>query len=445
MKKYLLILTFIFLLACSTEESSEIDISSTSSNESINSNKDDISDLSETFSQHEKMIESYIQNESNLNENLNNLSDELLITKNQLNELIEKNDNLKEENLLLQMSLNNLRIQYETPNIEKSSEEMPLIISSEKEIKEAKEAFPNNTFLNRNNLRIEGSDSVYPYINQALKNYTYKNLNDNDIEITQTGQDKAFEKFLDGEIQIAMASSKWHDREFNQLDAEGINYTQIPISYFGIAFIVNRNNNLECLTRKKLSQIWIEGSNFYSWNQIEQRLSSSQIQFFGHNLDSIISDYFVRDMHTGDMQSKNLRRIVEKQNDTEIISAVNQLFGGFGFIDSAKVNPMVKAIDLTHNWDMNGNPMDCKEVNYKNTSNPDSGLPFMWQRVLYVNHDVADKLTYDFLEYYLNNATEITITAEEFITNGEPAYHPYSQLDYDDFWNQIEKDAGNIN
>ena len=268
MKKYLLILTFIFLLACSTEESSEIDISSTSSNESINSNKDDISDLSETFSQHEKMIESYIQNESNLNENLNNLSDELLITKNQLNELIEKNDNLKEENLLLQMSLNNLRIQYETPNIEKSSEEIPLIISSEKEIKEAKEAFPNNTFLNRNNLRIEGSDSVYPYINQALKNYTYKNLNDNDIEITQTGQDKAFEKFLDGEIQIAMASSKWHDREFNQLDAEGINYTQIPISYFGIAFIVNRNNNLECLTRKKLSQIWIEGSNFYSWNQI---------------------------------------------------------------------------------------------------------------------------------------------------------------------------------
>ena len=445
MKKYLLILTFIFLLACSTEESSEIDISSTSSNESINSNKDDISDLSETFSQHEKMIESYIQNESNLNENLNNLSDELLITKNQLNELIEKNDNLKEENLLLQMSLNNLRIQYETPNIEKSSEEMPLIISSEKEIKEAKEAFPNNTFLNRNNLRIEGSDSVYPYINQALKNYTYKNLNDNDIEITQTGQDQAFEKFLDGEIQIAMASSKWHDREFNQLDAEGINYTQIPISYFGIAFIVNRNNNLECLTRKKLSQIWIEGSNFYSWNQIEQRLSSSQIQFFGHKLDSIISDYFVRDMHTGDMQSKNLRRIVEKQNDTEIISAVNQLFGGFGFIDSAKVNPMVKAIDLTHNWDMNGNPMDCKEVNYKNTSNPDSGLPFMWQRVLYVNHDVADKLTYDFLEYYLNNATEITITAEEFITNGEPAYHPYSQLDYDDFWNQIEKDAGNIN
>ena len=445
MKKYLLILTFIFLLACSTEESSEIDISSTSSNESINSNKDDISDLSETFSQHEKMIESYIQNESNLNENLNNLSDELLITKNQLNELIEKIDNLKEENLLLQMSLNNLRIQYETPNIEKSSEEMPLIISSEKEIKEAKEAFPNNTFLNRNNLRIEGSDSVYPYINQALKNYTYKNLNDNDIEITQTGQDEAFEKFLDGEIQIAMASSKWHDREFNQLDAEGINYTQIPISYFGIAFIVNRNNNLECLTRKKLSQIWIEGSNFYSWNQIEQRLSSSQIQFFGHKLDSIISDYFVRDMHTGDMQSKNLRRIVEKQNDTEIISAVNQLFGGFGFIDSAKVNPMVKAIDLTHNWDMNGNPMDCKEVNYKNTSNPDSGLPFMWQRVLYVNHDVADKLTYDFLEYYLNNATEITITAEEFITNGEPAYHPYSQLDYDDFWNQIEKDAGNLN
>ena len=445
MKKYLLILTFIFLLACSTEESSEIDISSTSSNASINSNKDDISDLSETFSQNEKMIESYIQNESNLNENLNNLSDELLITKNQLNELIEKNDNLKEENLLLQMSLNNLRIQYETPNIEKSSEEIPLIISSEKEIREAKEAFPNNTFLNRNNLRIEGSDSVYPYINQALKNYTYKNLNDNDIEITQTGQDQAFEKFLDGEIQIAMASSKWHDREFNQLDAEGINYTQIPISYFGIAFIVNRNNNLECLTRKKLSQIWIEGSNFYSWNQIEQRLSSSQIQFFGHKLDSIISDYFVRDMHTGDMQSKNLRRIVEKQNDTEIISAVNQLFGGFGFIDSAKVNPMVKAIDLTHNWDMNGNPMDCKEVNYKNTSNPDSGLPFMWQRVLYVNHDVADKLTYDFLEYYLNNATEITITAEEFITNGEPAYHPYSQLDYDDFWNQIEKDAGNLN
>ena len=376
MKKYLLILTFIFLLACSTEESSEIDISSTSSNESINSNKDDTSDLLETISQSEKMIESLIQNESNLNENLNNLSDELLITKNQLNELIEKNDNLKEENLLLQMSLNNLRIQYETPNIEKSSEEIPLIISSEKEIKEAKEAFPNNTFLNRNNLRIEGSDSVYPYINQALKNYTYKNLNDNDIEITQTGQDKAFEKFLDGEIQIAMASSKWHDREFNQLDAEGINYTQIPISYFGIAFIVNRNNNLECLTRKKLSQIWIEGSNFYSWNQIEQRLSSSQIQFFGHNLDSIISDYFVRDMHTGDMQSKNLRRIVEKQNHTEIISAVNQLFGGFGFIDSAKVNPMVKAIDLTHNWDMNGNPNDCKESNYKNASNPNSDIAY---------------------------------------------------------------------
>ena len=66
----------------------------------------------------------------------------------------------------------------------------------------------------------------------------------------------------------------------------------------------------------------------------------------------------------------------------------------------------------------------------------------MWQRVLYVNHDVADKLTYDFLEYYLNNATEITITAEKFITNGEPAYHPYSQLDYDDFGTKLKKMLG---
>ena len=447
MKKYLFIITALVIVGCSSEESSEVDISNLSSKESLESAKDEISDLKKTLLENEDTIDSFVENISIINENVKNLSDDVLSTQSQLNNLMEENNNLKEENLLLQMSLRNLRTQYEAPDIEKSSEKIPstLIIPPEKEIKDSKDQFPNNTFLNRNNLRIEGSDSVYPYINQALKNYTYKNLNDNDIEITQTGQDEAFEKFLDGEIQIAMASSKWHDREFNQLDAEGINYTQIPISYFGIAFIVNRNNKLECLTRKKLSQIWIEGSNFYTWNQIEQRLSSSQIQFFGHNLDSIISDYFVRDMHTGDMQSKNLRRIVEKQNHTEIISAVNQLFGGFGFIDSAKVNPMVKAIDLTHNWDMDGNPNDCKESNYKNASNPDSGLPFMWQRVLYVNHDVADKLTYDFLEYYLDNATEITITAEEFITNDEPAYHPYSQLDYDDFWNQIEKDAGNLN
>ena len=137
----------------------------------------------------------------------------------------EKNIQLKFKTFL-QMSLRNLRTQYEAPDIEKSSEKIPstLIIPPEKEIKDSKDQFPNNTFLNRNNLRIEGSDSVYPYINQALKNYTYKNLNDNDIEITQTGQDEAFEKFLDGEIQIAMASSKWHDEKTDQLEDKKINY-----------------------------------------------------------------------------------------------------------------------------------------------------------------------------------------------------------------------------
>ena len=444
MKKYLFILTALLVVGCSSEASSEVDISNLSSKESLESAKDEISDLKKSLLENEDTIDSFVENISIINENVKNLSDDVLSTQSQLNNLMEENNNLKEENLLLQMSLRNLRTQYEAPDIEKSSEKIPstLIIPPEKEIKDSKDQFPNNTFLNRNNLRIEGSDSVYPYINQALKNYTYKNLNDNDIEITQTGQDEAFEKFLDGEIQIAMASSKWHDEKTDQLEDKKINYTRIPISWYGLAFIVNKNNKLDCLTRRKLSNIWIEGSSFYSWNQIEPKLANSQIQFFGHPADSYRYDKFTGSMHSEKEGPKELRRLVEKQNDIEVRSAINQLYGGFGFISINNINPIVKAINLTHNGSVD-NPTDCQESNYGNASNPDSNLPFSWQYFLYVNHDVSDKLTYDFLEYYLSNAQEIVKNLNN-IDSKKHYFNPYVEVDYEKFWNQVELDAGNL-
>ena len=78
MKKYLFILTALVILGCSSEESSEVDISNLSSKESLESAKDEISDLKKSLLENEDTIDSFVENISIINENVKNLSDDVL-------------------------------------------------------------------------------------------------------------------------------------------------------------------------------------------------------------------------------------------------------------------------------------------------------------------------------------------------------------------------------
>ena len=57
MKKYLFILTALVIVGCSSEESSEVDISNLSSKESLESAKDEISDLKKSLLENEDTID----------------------------------------------------------------------------------------------------------------------------------------------------------------------------------------------------------------------------------------------------------------------------------------------------------------------------------------------------------------------------------------------------
>ena len=72
MKKYLFILTALVILGCSSEESSEVDISNLSSKESLESAKDEISDLKKSLLENEDTIDSFVENISIINENVKN-------------------------------------------------------------------------------------------------------------------------------------------------------------------------------------------------------------------------------------------------------------------------------------------------------------------------------------------------------------------------------------
>ena len=472
MNRLLIILLVFIIIACSGETVSNVNTSDENSGISSlldNANKE-ISKLGESASEKDGIIESITQELASKIENLDVLNNSLEAMRLQLNDISNENlslsdenlalssqiEKLSEEKLLLEMSVKNLRTQYEAATIEKSIES-----NNQKNIQKEEETktpeipapiTPNSKDNDKTkdfeitglNIKIGGKNENTSYISSSVSDFN--NLNpDSKVELDFV--DDAFESFRDGKIDIAI-DEQWFsiddsgnsaDRK-KQLLENNIDYIEIPITFYAISIIVNKSNNwAECLYSDQISDIFREDFKYINWQQLHPTFPNMPITLYGVNEGNELSNKFKSKWHG----IKAFRAYSPMATDLETINSVSNVPGSIGFIKFENYNETVTALDLTH-WandksDGTTQPVfdKCLERKMETVEENYSELPFLYTNILYVNKNTANDLTYAYLDYYLKNAESYTLSAPVDL---DELHTPYYSFYYDSVIEKLAKE-----
>ena len=472
MNRLLIILLVFIIIACSGETVSNVNTSDENSGISSlldNANKE-ISKLGESASEKDGIIESITQELASKIENLDVLNNSLEAMKLQLNDISNENLNLSDENLalssqieklleeklLLEMSVKNLRTQYEAATIEKSIESnKQKNIQKEEETKTPEIPAPITPNSKDNdktkdfkiaglNIKIAGKNENTPYISSSVSDFN--NLNpDSKVELDFV--DDAFESFRDGKIDIAI-DEQWFsiddsdnsaDRK-KQLSENNIDYIEVPITFYAISIIVNKSNNwAECLYSDQISDIFREDFKYINWQQLHPTFPNMPISLYGVKEGNELTNKFKSKWHG----IKAFRAYSPMATDLETINSVSNVPGAIGFIKFENYNETVTALDLTH-WandksDGTTQPVfdKCLERKMETVEENYSELPFLYTNILYVNKNTANDLTYAYLDYYLKNAESYTLSAPVDL---DELHTPYYSFYYDSVIEKLAKE-----
>ena len=472
MNRLLIILLVFIIIACSGETVSNVNTSDENSGISSlldNANKE-ISKLGKSASEKDGIIESITQELASKIENLDVLNNSLEAMRLQLNDISNENlslsdenlalssqiEKLSEEKLLLEMSVKNLRTQYEAATIEKSIES-----NNQKNIQKEEETktpeipapiTPNSKDNDKTkdfeitglNIKIGGKNENTSYISSSVSDFN--NLNpDSKVELDFV--DDAFESFRDGKIDIAI-DEQWFsiddsdnsaDRK-KQLLENNIDYIEIPITFYAISIIVNKSNNwAECLYSDQISDIFREDFKYINWQQLHPTFPNMPISLYGVKEGNELTNKFKSKWHG----IKAFRAYSPMATDLETINSVSNVPGAIGFIKFENYNETVTALDLTH-WandksDGTTQPVfdKCLERKMETVEENYSELPFLYTNILYVNKNTANDLTYAYLDYYLKNAESYTLSAPVDL---DELHTPYYSFYYDSVIEKLAKE-----
>ena len=472
MNRLLIILLVFIIIACSGETVSNVNTSDENSGISSlldNANKE-ISKLGESASEKDGIIESITQELASKIENLDVLNNSLEAMRLQLNDISNENlslsdenlalssqiEKLSEEKLLLEMSVKNLRTQYEAATIEKSIES-----NNQKNIQKEEETktpeipapiTPNSKDNDKTkdfeitglNIKIGGKNENTSYISSSVSDFN--NLNpDSKVELDFV--DDAFESFRDGKIDIAI-DEQWFsiddsdnsaDRK-KQLSENNIDYIEIPITFYAISIIVNKSNNwAECLYSDQISDIFREDFKYINWQQLHPTFPNMPISLYGVKEGNELTNKFKSKWHG----IRAFRAYSPMATDLETINSVSNVPGAIGFIKFENYSETVTALDLTH-WandksDGTTQPVfdKCLERKMETVEENYSELPFLYTNILYVNKNTANDLTYAYLDYYLKNAESYTLSAPVDL---DELHTPYYSFYYDSVIEKLAKE-----
>lgn len=145
-------------------------------------------------------------------------------------------------------------------------------------------------------IEIDGSSTVFPISEAVAEEFGKENSGVN-VRVGQSGTGGGFEKFCNGEIDIADASRPIDDDEKKACSDKDIDYVELKIAIDGLSVVVNKDNDFaECLTVDELKRIWEPESTVKAWNDVKSNWPSETIKLYGPGADSGTFDYFTEEI-----------------------------------------------------------------------------------------------------------------------------------------------------
>ncbi|RMH80814.1 MAG: PstS family phosphate ABC transporter substrate-binding protein [Acidobacteria bacterium] len=144
-------------------------------------------------------------------------------------------------------------------------------------------------------IKIDGSSTVYPITEGIAEEFQKAKKGTVKVTVGISGTGGGFKKFCAGETDISNASRPILKKEMEGCKKNGVEYIELPVSYDGLAVVVNpRNNWAKCLSVEQLKEIWkpeSQGKTFM-WSDLDPSWPKEAIKLCGAGSDSGTFDYF---------------------------------------------------------------------------------------------------------------------------------------------------------
>lgn len=254
-------------------------------------------------------------------------------------------------------------------------------------------------------INIDGSSTVYP-ITEAVAEEYRKVASDIRVTVGVSGTGGGFKKFIRNEIDISNASRPISKSEMEQCKAAGIEFIEIPVSYDGLAVVVNPENSfVDFLTIEELSKMWTAESQgkIMRWNQIRPEWPNEPLHLYGAGTSSGTYDYFTEAVNGKAKSSRG--DYTASEDDNVLVQGVSSdRFGlayfGLAYYEENKSKLKLVPIKATANSPA---VLPSAETVQNGTYQPLSRPEF-----IYINAVSAKQLhIQDFVKFYLDNATSL--------------------------------------
>ena len=186
----------------------------------------------------------------------------------------------------------------------------------------------------RADVSVDGSSTVGPFMQVAATHFEDEHPDTEvDVGISRSGQ--GFERFCNGEVDVANASRPIDEDEQLQCADNGIEYLQLRVASDALTVAIHRPilyDWVTCLTVEQLRKIWHPDSTVANWNEVDPSFPDVPLKLYGPLPGSGTFRYFTFAINGERGASRTDYTATEDHNDTvEGIAAERGALGYFGF------------------------------------------------------------------------------------------------------------------
>lgn len=199
-------------------------------------------------------------------------------------------------------------------------------------------------------IRIAGSSTVYPIVNEAIKAFRAAGNKPN-VDLRETGTTEGFRRFCNGQLEIANASRPINNKELKACGSKGIRFIELPIAFDAISVVVHPSNTwANQISTKELARLWgrdAEGT-IKRWSDVNRDWPERPIKLCGPGKDSGTYDYFNMAVRGSTTDSRSDYSASEDDNVIVRCVASNpNALGYFGFSHYKENAKILKALAIT--------------------------------------------------------------------------------------------------
>jgi phosphate transport system substrate-binding protein len=258
---------------------------------------------------------------------------------------------------------------------------------------------PDNISELESSIEADGSSTVGPLTEAVIEEFAAVAPG---ITVTNgiSGSGGGFERFANGEIQVANASRPISEDEAALASENGVGFYVLNVAYDGITVVVSAENDfVESLTVEQLAQIWSADGGVVNWSDVNPEWPEEPIELYGPGADSGTFDYFNEEILGEDVAVRT--DYIPSEDDNVLVQGVlgsPYALGYFGFAYYVENQDSLKAVAIDA-----GSGAVAPSIE---TIGDSSYAPLSRTLFVYVNAEAlsSDPGLQEFLRFYLANS-----------------------------------------